>query len=751
MRAALSRFVAVIAVAAASLVATTVALAPHARDLVRSSHGEAQPLELAPLVERSLMFDRHGGVMATLHAEQNRSPVALDAVPDHVIDAILAIEDENFYEHDGINLRATFRALFVNVASGRVEQGGSTITMQVVKQSLLSSEQNLSRKAQEAVLARRLEDEMSKDDILERYVNTVYLGNGAYGFQAGAEIYFGAAVGDLDMGQAALLVALIRNPNGYDPFRYPELALERRNLVLERLGAVGLVSDDEADALALEPLPGEPPVPVTLPVLDYFAEEVKLALLRDPSFGLGETADQRRNAVFGGGLRIHTTFDPVLQQRALDARAAVLPGENGTFTVRGRLALPGEEVRDHTGTAAIVSLEPGNGAIRTMVGGPGFDRFRVNIATFKDDQGVGGRQTGSAFKVFVLLALLENGYVPNDSVNGSGPCSFDNPGGAPDPYRAENFGGSRGGGGSITQQTLRSSNCAYLRLGQIVGLDKVIEVAERLGVTTPLAPNLSLPLGVESILPLEMAGAYAAVANDGIYNPPYYIERIEDRSGNVVYQHQAQGERALSQQTARLATEVLRQNVQSGTGTRARVPGQPAAGKTGTAQNSADAWFVGFTPQLATAVWMGVPEGQVALRNVGGITVTGGSYPASIWGQFMTAALEGVPPAELPEAERTRGGRSLRAPGERATRSSSSRGTSSSGSGSDDGSSDGPAPPSTAADSPAPPTSSLPTGQPPGQPPGDPPPTSAPSGAPTSVTPPTTPATSPRPTTRPDD
>jgi len=732
LRVALFRFVAVIVVAALGMVGTAIAVAPRALDLVTSNHGTAEPLELAPLVERSLMFDRNGGVMATMHAEQNRSPVALDAVPDHVIDAILAVEDENFYEHDGVNLRATFRALFANVASGRVEQGGSTITMQVVKQSLLTPEQNLTRKAQEAVLARRLEDEMSKDDILERYVNTVYVGNGAYGFQAGAEIYFGVAVGDLDLGQAALLVALIRNPNGYDPFRFPELALERRNLVLDRLVDVGIVPAAEADELAFQPLPREPPAPVTLPVLDYFAEEVKLALLREPSFGLGDTPDQRRNAVFGGGLRIFTTFDPVMQQHALDARAAVLPGEDGTFTVRGQLALSGEEVRDHTGTAAIVSVEPDSGAIRAMVGGPGFDRFRVNIATFKDDNGVGGRQTGSAFKIFVLLALLENGYVPNDTVNGSGPCSFDNPGGVPDPYRAENFANSGGGSASITQQTLRSSNCAYLRLGQVVGLDKVIEVAERLGVSTDLKPNLSLPLGVESILPLEMAAASAALANDGIYNPPYYVDRIEDRAGNVLYEHRSEGERAVSQQSARLATEVLRQNVQSGTGTRARVAGQPAAGKTGTAQNSADAWFVGFTPQLATAVWIGVPEGQVPLRNVGGITVTGGSYPASIWGQFMTAALQGVPTAEFEAADRARSGRSLRAPGERATRSSSSGGPSSGGSSSDGPSDDGATAstvPAGAAPGPSVPSTPVPGGDPPGAPPSSAPPSAPPTTA----------------------
>ncbi|CAN5269608.1 penicillin-binding protein 1A [soil metagenome] len=667
---ALVRFVAVIAVAAMGMLGTAVAVAPQAHRLFTASHGKAEPIDLHPLAERSLMFDRGGGLMATLHAEQNRAPVALAEVPQHVIDVILAVEDEYFYEHDGVNLRATFRALFANVESGQIEQGGSTITMQLVKNALLTPEQDLSRKTQEAVLARRLEEVMSKDEILERYLNTIYFGTGAYGVQAAAEVYFGRGVAELDIGQAALLASLIRSPANYDPFRNPELALERRNLALQRLVDVGKLSSDEAGLWAFQPLPTQPLLPP--PVLDYFAEEVKLQLLRDPAFGLGDTPTQRYNALFGGGLRIHTTFDPTLQQQALDARTEILPGENGTFTVNG--LLQGEpERRDHVGTASVVTVDPATGAILTMVGGPGFQNYQFNIATADP-----GRQTGSSFKMFVLLALLENGYVPDDNISGSSPCRFDNPAGIPDPYEAQNFEGSAGGTGTITQQTLRSSNCAYLRLGQIVGLDKVIDMAHRLGVTTPLCAHLSLPLGAESVSPLQMAAAYGTIANDGIYNAPFYVERIEDRLGNVIFQHQAAGTRAMSEQTARLATRILEQNVESGTGTRARLPDQVAAGKTGTAQNSADAWFVGFTPQFATAVWMGVPEGQVPLRNVGGITVTGGSYPARIWGTYMSAALDGVEPVDFIPPDATRPGRALRLEGELPPPGSTSRSSSSS-------------------------------------------------------------------------
>jgi penicillin-binding protein 1A len=257
--------------------------------------------------------------------------------------------------------------------------------------------------------------------------------------------------------------------------------------------------------------------------------------------------------------------------------------------------------------------------------------------------------------------------VPGDTVNGSGPCSFPNPGGTPDPYVAQNFGGSGGGGGTITSQTLRSSNCAYLRLAQIVGMGNVISAAQSLGVRSPLERVLSLPLGVADITPLEMANAYGTLANDGVRVEPYFVEKVVDRAGNVILEHQHTAHRSVSQQTARLATEVLGANVEQGTGTRARLPGQPAAGKTGTAQDFADAWFVGYTPYLSTAVWMGAPEGRVEMRNVGGVSgVTGGSFPARLWGAFNAAYHEGLEPRPFAPPEPTRPGTYLRTPEEQA-------------------------------------------------------------------------------------
>ena len=655
------RLAALLVVCSLFVTGAAVALTPAAGILGDAGHGVAEPLFLSPLDQRSQVFDSNGGLLATLYGEQNRAPVPLERIPQPVIDAVLAVEDQDFYAHDGVNIRATVRALFENVSSGDVQQGGSTITQQVVKISILTEEQTLERKTREAVLAFRLEEELTKDQILERYLNTVYFGNGAYGVQAAAETYWGVDVTELTWGQAALLAALIRNPSGYDPIRFPDQAIERRRLALDRLVVTGSLSQEQADTVSFEPLPTERRR-VTPPPDDYFVEQVKQLLLDDPSYGLGETSAERNRAVFSGGLRIFTTFDPAMQDAALRARNDVLPGDlDGQFMFRSRT---GAQVQ---GTAVVVTVDIHNGAVRALVGGPGFDAYRYDIAT----QGI-GRQAGSAFKVFVLAAALESGIVPDDTITGGGPCRFPNPGGYPDPYVAQNFGNSGGGGGTVTSQTQRSSNCAFLRLGQVVGLDRVAEVAHRMGITTPLNPAaLSMPIGAFEVLPVDMAASYASLANDGIYNPPYYVDRIEGPDGEVLYEHAPDPRRAVTRQTARLETQVLEANVRAGTGTRARLSTQPAAGKTGTAQDSADAWFVGYTPDLATAVWMGATSGRVAMSNVGGIAVTGGSYPARIWGQYMGEITEGTERGDFADPQPTRRGRGIRAPNDTSRRSRS--------------------------------------------------------------------------------
>jgi penicillin-binding protein 1A len=649
----LLRLSAVVVSAGLGLAAVGVALIPAARQLGGAGSSVEGVIDLGPLDQRSYVYAADGSLLATLRADVDRQPVPLASIPTHTIDAVLAVEDAEFYAHDGVNLRATLRALVANVEEGATVQGGSTITQQLVKTELVGAEQTIDRKAREAVLARRLEEAMTKDEILERYLNTVYLGNGAYGVQAGAETYFGISVGELDIAQSAFLAGMIANPAAFDPIRHPEDSSARRDLVLRRLVSYGRITQEEADQLAEAALPTETrqvqPQPDT-----YFVEEVKQELLDDER--LGDTREEREYAVFRGGLQIYTTLDPKAQDLATKARNDVLAELAPDGTPAGIVPIGDhpETGEPRVATGAVVSVEPGTGAVRAMVGGAGFKDNKFNVTT----QGV-GRSGGSTFKVFVLLALLENGYVPNDTVTGSGPCSFTGiPGLVPDPYRVENFANSGGGRGTITSQTLRSSNCAFVRLGQIVGTPKVAEQARKMGITTKMDPVVSMPLGTQEVLPIDMAGAVASIAADGVYYAPYYVDRVEDRDGKVLIQHAPNPRRAESPASARLAADILEKNVQSGTGTRARIPGQHAAGKTGTAQNSGNGWFVGFTPYLATAVWIGSTADNYEVR-IGGRGITGGSYPAEIWGRYMRAWHEDLDELDYEDPPTTRSGKYL--------------------------------------------------------------------------------------------
>lgn len=657
---------AVVVVVAGALVAAALArIGPYLGDVAAANRAEPEKVDLSVLNDftvRSYVYGKDGSLISTYTGAENRTVIPLDQMGDTLKATILANEDEHFYEHAGVNLKATFRALLENVSSAGVNQGGSTITQQLVKNIYLTSNQTLDRKSKEIAVALRLEQQLTdtarsfgspdperaaKDKILETYLNTIYFGSGAYGVQAAAETYFGKDAADLDWPEAAMLAALIPSPVGNDPTLYPDRAKRQRALVIDRLEQVKLITAGQANTYKLLPTPvvkcqqrtdtdaqgcsaqAAPPAPT-----DYFAEEVKQTLLNDPSYGLGDTAGERYNQVFGGGLKITTTIDPGAQNALQDAVRNGIPKN------------------DIGMTAAAVAIEPGSGAVRAMVGGPGFDQFKYNITTHPP-----GRQTGSSFKTFVLLTALEEGNVPGDYVDGGG--SFKNPGGEPDPYKIE------GKGGSLTDVTKVSSNGAFVRLGQIVGLDNVIDLAKKLGVTSELRANLSMPLGTTETTPIEMASAYSAIPNGGIRQPYHLIDRIEDRSGNVLYQHTPNGTRAFSEQTACLATQVLQANVEGGTATRARLGRQDAAGKTGTTDENADVWFVGFTPYLVTAVWMGNPDSKVPMNRLGSGAAFGGRYPAPIWREFNARYLDEnkLPPKDFPKCDKTRAASKVTGPG----------------------------------------------------------------------------------------
>ena len=576
--------------------------------------------------QRSIVYAADGTVLAVLHASENRSPVNLNQVPPDLINAVLDTEDSRFFTHGGIDIKSTVRALASDVKSGAAVQGASTITQQLVKTVLNKPEKTLDRKIKDAVIASRLEGRYGKNQILEAYLNTVYFGNGAYGVQAAAEVYFNESVGDVTAVQAALLGGIIRDPQGYDPLLNPKDSTSRRNFVLQRMATQGHLGREEATALAATPVPKA----VTLPhgtadtKDDYYVEQVKQILLNQ-SKTLGNTYTERYNALFKGGLEIYTNLDPNLQDLATHAVATTIPANSQGFT------------------GALVSVEPLTGKVKALVGGPGFDQYKYDLAT----QGL--RQPGSGFKLFTLLAAYEAGYGPRDSVSGDSPCAIkfgSNSALLKTPIHNDE--GTALGPISVVSATANSVNCAFVRMAHEVGLSKVVDMAHRLGLHEQFPLNPSLVIGAEETTVLEMAGAYASLAADGVYHAPQFVDHIVDSAGVTIFKADTAGKRVLETQIAREAVQTLRAVVQYGTGTAANLADHQVAGKTGTTERNTDAWFNGFTPQLATSVWMGSPKGQIPMTNVGGITVFGGTYPARIWRTYTSAALKDQPSIDFP-------------------------------------------------------------------------------------------------------
>jgi penicillin-binding protein 1A len=589
-----------------------------------TSYGPLLP-EMNKQSQRSYVLDRNGGVMTTLFAEEDRQPITLADVPQHLIDAVLAIEDRRFYEHDGVDYEGTTRALFQNLDAGEVEQGGSTITQQLVKNTMGDpKKRDLKTKIREAVLAVRLENEMEKDEILERYLNVIYLGNGAYGIKAASERYFDKPdPKQLTIGESALLAGLIQSPEVLNPVTHPDRAARRRATVLDAMLDLDMINEAEARAAREEPLPTEAKSPDRR--RDYFPEEVVKQLLNDDPRVVGDVAEYlgpdeqaRYNAVFRGGLRITTTYDPVLQWMAATAVADTLP--------------------ETTFVAAIVVIDNSDGSVRAMFTGKDFSESQFNPITLD------GRQTGSSFKGITLATVLDAGYSPNDRVSGSS-LHVRRPG---DDWDLKCSGGTM----TLADATAKSNNCAFGRTIMSLGpghygddgAQRVVDMAGRLGIdTSKLSAVPALTLGASNTNVLDMAEAYSVFANDGIHRTPRFISKIEGPDGKLIYQADTTGERVLSEQVARTETEMLTNVIKSGTGTAARLD-RPAAGKTGTTDNNSDAWFVGYTPQFTAAVWMGDWErSDVYMNNVGGRRVSGGSYPAEIWAAFMQPAHQNLP------------------------------------------------------------------------------------------------------------
>jgi len=644
------RFVAIILAGALLTTGVVLAIAPRLWKIA-NAHDEV-PVELPalqPLSQRSLVYDTAGNVIAIFERE-NQQPIKLDQVPTSVIDALLAVEDNEYYAHHGVNVRGFFRALLSNFASNAPIQGASTITQQVVKNEFLAGLPRDGRyKLLQAHYATMLEKEMTKEQILERYLNTVYFGNNAYGLQAAAEVYFGKDASQLDMVEGGFLAGLVRSPSGYDPIRNVEQSHRRFEQVVHRLVDVKLVSEIAGDALiATWPLPdrvrtvpqlisGSKPSYYTVALRDYLLTKSNL---------LGATEQERANLLYRGGLRIHTTLDSNMQAQAEAARN-ILPANMAGFD------------------AAMVSLDTTTGAIRVMVGGRG---LRSGEPAGEVNMALVPRQTGSATKAFILAAAFQAGAQTNDIINGAQPCTV------PDYQngrRAEKT--VKSGYGELGplngRNTWLSTDCGFVRLSYAVGLNRVVDTVYRMARSTyfyqgqPLEdrePFLPLPLtatGNNAMAPIDMAAGMQTITNMGLHHEPYYVESVDLPDGTRFYTHVDPGTQVLDEYAASATVLTLKGVIRRGTGARnLRAFSRPATGKTGTQHENTNAWFVGGTPQLTTAVWVGDPNGYTPMDGIPEFKaemgrngkVQGADYPARIWGAYMEAAHTNLPVLDWP-------------------------------------------------------------------------------------------------------
>ena len=579
-----------------------------------------------PLAESTLIFDSHGRLITRLEADENRENVRLTELPQHLLDAVVAIEDDRFWHHKGVDVKAILRAAVTNTESGAVKEGGSTITQQYVKNALAGNERTVNRKIREALLAVQLERASTKERILELYLNTIYFGNGAYGVQAASQEYFGKPASEVDVAQAALLAGLIQSPIGTDPFDHPAAALARRGVVLRRMAELGLISHDAAAYAQGQPLVADARSAESRYPAAHFVEQVKRFVLDDTRFGA--TPAQRRQLLFGGGLRIQTTLDLDQQALAEQAVASVRP------------PAPGPD-------AALVSMDPKTGYVRALVGGRDFfsggERAKLDLV-----DGGPGRPAGSSFKPLVLAAALQSGLTLDKVFPAPPHLRIPLPSGA---WDVENYEGEAGGAASLLDATVHSYNTVYAQVIMQVGPEKAMDMARSLGVKATLHPFPSAVLGTNDVHPIDMATAYATFANRGIRVDPVFVTNITKADGTVVYQHQHRQVRALDEHIADEVTYALQQVVQRGTGTRAQLGLRPVAGKTGTGQEWRDAWFVGFTPDIVTAVWMGFPQqGKLSMKPPATpIRVTGGSWPATIWHAYMDKSVANTPVHTFPD------------------------------------------------------------------------------------------------------
>ena len=589
-----------------------------------------------PPIQTSYLYARDGSLLTSLHGTVDRQIIPSTQMPDTLKNAVVAVEDHSFYSHPGVDIVGVFRAAYTDLIKHQTVQGGSTITEQLVKNLYAGSyvqqpdgsskyivpDRTIKEKIREALLAIKLENVLGKDQILAKYLNTIYFGHGAYGVQAAAQTYWHEDASQLSLAQSATLAGLITSPTLFDPINHPTDSVTRRNYALDAMAKYGYITQAKADQVKAKPCCGIPDIAkrgVTFSTpgqSEYFVDYAKRYLIK--KYGSA--------TVFGGGLKVTTTIDMKLQAEAEATIAKYLP-------------TPGDP------QAALVSIDPRNGQVLAMVGGRNWQKSQVNLAlSGAAGYGGSGRQAGSAFKLFTLATAMKEGYNLNAYWQGPSSIVIQNPvcAGPTGLWNPSNSSDSEHGTFTLKAATAYSVNTVFAQLVSQLGPDKVVETAKQLGIRSHLDPYCSVTLGSVAVNPLEMTNAYATIAAQGVRH--YATPILKVHGGHVTGSVASPGKQVIPVNDANLVTYALQGVLQYGTAGGKGLGSRPAAGKTGTAQNYVDAWFCGYTPQLATCVWMGYPQGEIAMNSVEGTApVFGGTIPASIWHDYMTLALVGQP------------------------------------------------------------------------------------------------------------
>jgi penicillin-binding protein 1A len=611
--------------------------------------GNVPPLQeaLPDPAQRSVVYASDGKTpLAHLVKDENRLVVKLKDIPKRVRDAVVAIEDDRFYQHHGVDFRGILRAAVANLRSGRVTQGGSTLSQQLIKNIVTGNSRTIDRKLREAMYAVELERRMTKDDILERYLNQAYFGEGVYGIATAARHYFGnKSVRFLTLSEAASLAATIAAPEDYKPTE-KKANVARRNLVLDRMLTLGFAKPRDVAKAKRDKLNvkrhNQPNVQ------PYFVRYITDQLLNDPRYNdaLGKPgSDARVTKVFQGGLKIYTTLNRTRQSQA----AKAVQGQMDQFLPKGDPA------------GALASIDPTTGRIVTLYGGRDFKKLQVNLATGQG--GVGGAQPGSAFKMFYIVAALEKGISPGDVLSAPSPITIPNRRCETNgkPWTVHNAEPTRGGTYNMYEATASSVNTWFAQLALKVGPEAGIEVARKMGISNIPQRGTreygawavcAAVLGAKEVSVLDMAGAFGVLANKGVRCAPYSITKVvAPNQGRPLIENKPECKRVVDAKISAQTVAMLRGVVTGGTGRQAALPDRPVAGKTGSASNYVSAFFSGFTPQLSTSVWVGHRRGQVSMPNLfHGRPVFGGTYPAIIFHNYMAAALAGAPVIGFPAA-----------------------------------------------------------------------------------------------------